>query len=182
MDGTCEVILEMDLEILYSKCSICFDNSLDFSIRSCRDQFCHECFTQYIAGIVDNSWGMSGILAINQVQPITCPVCRIVIPLNEWSQYVLDETLLLKYNRLNQPFRPISRSCPCSNSVCFSQAPVQRTSHPQYIAFNSVFLPKSARSLNRLSFLIDILQVLLSASLHNLKVIRAVISLAIISI
>eukprot|EP00842_Homolaphlyctis_polyrhiza_P000425 jgi/Hompol1/1383/HPOL_000054-RA len=61
-----------------TRCSICFDASHDFCLRSCRDQFCRGCFGRYVAEIVRNSWGLS-------VQKVTCPVCQDPLNFDEWQ-------------------------------------------------------------------------------------------------
>ncbi|KAJ3124489.1 E3 ubiquitin-protein ligase arih2 [Nowakowskiella sp. JEL0407] len=108
--------LEEDMDWL-TKCSICFDNRLDFCLQGCRDQFCRQCFQQYVSTLVRSSWGLS-------VQPIKCPVCHDILQKYEWSRYVDRETIDL-YNRYNQPYRALSRHCvDCHSEIKVAEIPV----------------------------------------------------------
>lgn len=61
---------EANMLLMYQqKCSICFDNSYDFCLDKCRDQFCKQCFGRYASELIKGSvWGMN-------VAEIKCPVC-----------------------------------------------------------------------------------------------------------
>ncbi|KAI8927088.1 hypothetical protein BC831DRAFT_453885 [Entophlyctis helioformis] len=107
----------LDMERLLTRCSICFDASHDFCLKSCKDQFCRNCFQRYVAQLVRNSWGLS-------VLPVTCPVCQDPLDQCEWQNYVEAETVKL-YNKYNRPYRPMTRACGvcCSDIVC-APAPI----------------------------------------------------------
>ncbi|KAI8379813.1 hypothetical protein EDC96DRAFT_491805 [Choanephora cucurbitarum] len=135
------------------RCSICLDQTYSLCLESCRDQFCQDCFSRYIEEIVNQSWGLG-------VARIKCPVCQETIHQSEWSRYV-SPTIIEKYNRYNQPYRPFSRHCPtCQHPVAPCQSPrsqaMSRESRLEKIAhdldaFNrQVVHPKMAQHLNDL--------------------------------
>jgi hypothetical protein len=68
-----------DMQYWQERCSICFDNHLDFCLNRCRDQFCRHCFNRYIGELVKSYWGMS-------VAKVKCPVCYDPLHANEWSK------------------------------------------------------------------------------------------------
>lgn len=115
----------MEMETLYTRCSICFDSHLDFCLRRCKDQFCYECFERYVKETVKNSWGLS-------VQKITCPVCYDPIEQHEWENYV-DSTVVAQYNQFNRPYRALTRACgKCGNeSACVERPLVSRCEREQ---------------------------------------------------
>ncbi|KAI8900234.1 hypothetical protein BC833DRAFT_582745 [Globomyces pollinis-pini] len=94
--------MEYEYEALLSKCSICFDNQLDFCLPRCRDQFCSDCFQRYVKEQVHNSWGT--------VQPISCPVCRSQLTIGEWGNFV-DQGIVDMYNHYKNDFRSLTRTC-----------------------------------------------------------------------
>ncbi|KAI8913593.1 hypothetical protein EDD86DRAFT_108975 [Gorgonomyces haynaldii] len=107
----------MEMENLWNKCSICFDNKHDFYFKHCKDQFCRQCFSRYVSETVKNSWGMT-------VQDICCPVCRDKLDTSEWQKYVsLD--IAQAYDHLNRPYQQIiTECCECHTSCVVSQDPV----------------------------------------------------------
>ncbi|EGF82248.1 expressed protein [Batrachochytrium dendrobatidis JAM81] len=113
---------DTDLEHLYTRCSICFDASHDFCLKSCKDQFCRSCFQRYMTEIVRNSWGLS-------VQNVTCPVCQDPLDLCEWKNYVDQETVR-QYKLFNRPFRPMTRTCEsCLSEVVCAPQPLIEHHH-----------------------------------------------------
>lgn len=103
---------ESDMSMLMRKCSICFDNDLDFCLLRCQDQFCRDCFGRYVHEIVKNSWGMADI-------EIKCPACNDPIRKDEWWTYVRSDVRLL-YERNNRSFKTIQRCCP----ICQQENPI----------------------------------------------------------
>ncbi|KAJ3220839.1 E3 ubiquitin-protein ligase arih2 [Clydaea vesicula] len=113
--------LEQDyenLDYLYSRCSICFDEAHDFCLSRCRDQFCEGCFQRYVRETVKSSWGHATKL-------ITCPVCNDVLTGPEWKCFLDDETIEL-YELYNQPYRAITRHCgECMIELKIAQKPIE---------------------------------------------------------
>ncbi|KAI9312918.1 hypothetical protein BX666DRAFT_1983261 [Dichotomocladium elegans] len=98
------------------KCSICLTRRYNLCLESCRDQFCKACFERYVDEVVQQSWGLG-------VTRIKCPVCLEPVRQTEWSRYV-SAALVERYERFNQPFRPMARSCPsCKASIVPCQSP-----------------------------------------------------------
>jgi hypothetical protein len=62
------------------------------------------------------------------MQPVHCPVCKDLIALEEWRDYVNLSTLNA-YRLLNKPFSPITRACPCNALVMFSKPPLFERKH-----------------------------------------------------
>lgn len=114
----------MNIEDLLTRCSICFENQLDFCISytlvyrsACKDQFCEICWERYVAETVSQSWGL-------QECKICCPVCLIEIENDEWQSYV-DQDIIEQYNKFNYPWRGISRICNCSEEIFAVSIPIQ---------------------------------------------------------
>ncbi|RKP14425.1 hypothetical protein BJ684DRAFT_19163 [Piptocephalis cylindrospora] len=64
----------------------------------------------YVRQLVKQSWGLTPC-------PLTCPVCKDVLPIQEWKMYV-SRDLAEQYQTLNRPFRPFLRYCSsCASPV-----------------------------------------------------------------
>ncbi|KAL3896217.1 MAG: hypothetical protein SGCHY_004218 [Lobulomycetales sp.] len=108
----------LELEYLYSRCSICFTAKQELSLLNCRDQYCLPCFARYIKETVRSSWGL-------KVLTLKCPVCQDPIEKSEWARYCNPHTVAL-YEANNQPYRPITRYCPqCDYQNKFACPPLQ---------------------------------------------------------
>ncbi|ORX48245.1 hypothetical protein DM01DRAFT_1338709 [Hesseltinella vesiculosa] len=116
-----------DLDFWVQRCSICFDAPLDFCLDFCRDQYCVDCFQRYVTEVVKSSWGLS-------VTKVKCPVCQVLVPQSEWSQYV-PRAIVEHYNKYNQPFRSFTRCCPaCENEAVPCDAHLKpNLLHPRFL-------------------------------------------------
>ncbi|KAJ3382420.1 hypothetical protein HDU92_004780 [Lobulomyces angularis] len=114
-----------NLDYLYSRCSICFDETHDFCLTRCRDQFCKGCFQRYVREIVKSSWGLA-------IKEITCPVCNDALVGQEWKRY-LDEKTIELYELYNQPHRAMSRYCgDCFIEIRIAQKPIKSSEERQF--------------------------------------------------
>lgn len=135
----------MDMDYLLTRCSICYDRSLDFCLRSCRDQFCRPCFSRYAAERVKNSWGVSRLA-------VTCPVCSDPLTVDEWGRWV-DPSILAQFTRSQVPYKRLTRYCPCGTEVATVDAP-KLYSHEKreaYVFFNVVFPSRVGGAVGRVA-------------------------------
>ena len=118
-----------EMQMLASKCSICFDNNYDFCLIRCQDQFCRVCFTRYAHEIVMNAWGLGEV-------EIRCPVCQDSLQKNEWLSYVSDNVRSL-FNKHSRPFKTMIRACPqCGNENKLCNRFESTVKQDREIAFN----------------------------------------------
>jgi len=80
-DYEADAEMEMMLDLVGSKCSICFTADSEVDLLSCGDQFCCQCIeTYWIGKLKESAWGLFHA-------PLDCPVCRLPVSSNEnWEQ------------------------------------------------------------------------------------------------
>ena len=90
-DESIEEGLDMMLEMIGHKCSICFVEDSALELPGCGDQFCIECLDHYwTVKLEDGGWGIRPV-------PIDCPVCRAKVDVESlgWELWASDNLLLL---------------------------------------------------------------------------------------
>lgn len=94
---------------------------MDFSLERCRDQFCFECFYQYILALSQQQqWQYGGCVTRPQVK---CPVCSDPLQKHEWSCYLVRTRESVDLRRLYEStaaerFKSVSRHCPECMGEC----------------------------------------------------------------